>query len=278
MISKKVDAILLSVQSLRPMPSNVSRILKEVENPNVTIGIVSDLIGLDQALAALVLQMANSVAMGYNRSCSSIRDAVMRIGLKRLKALLMVSPAIGPLRNQLSGYRLGAGELWRHSLATAVASEWLAQALRYNSPEEAYACGLLHDVGKLVLDQYVLKDYMQIFTFVQQYKMPLWQVEEKLIGIDHARVGGLIAERWGFPNSLVDAISYHHYPSMARTNAVLPAIVNLANSVTASIDQPEIMLIGGEVHPETLTILHISEEKMSSYREKLAGVLCIEAM
>jgi putative nucleotidyltransferase with HDIG domain len=276
MISKKVDAILLSVQSLRPMPSNVTRILKEVEDPNAPIGIVAELIGLDQALAALVLQMANSVAMGYNRSCTSIRDAVMRIGLKRLKALLMASPAIGPMRNSLSGYRLGAGELWRHSLATAIASEWMAQALRYPNPEEAYASGLLHDVGKLVLDQYVLKDYMQILNFVQQYKMPLWQVEDKLIGIDHARVGGLIAERWGFPNALVDAISYHHYPSLARTNAVLPAIVNLANSVTAAIDQPDAILLGGEVHPETMNILHISEDRMASYREKLAGVLSIE--
>jgi hypothetical protein len=75
------------------------------------------------------------------------------------------------------------------------------------------------------------------------------QVEDKLIGIDHARVGGLIAERWGFPNALVDAISYHHYPSLARTNAVLPAIVNLANSVTAAIDQPDAILLGGEVPP-----------------------------
>ena len=273
MISNKVDAVLQSVERLRPIPSNVSRILNETADPNATVSVVADLIGLDQALAALVLQMANSVALGYSRSCTSIREAVMRIGLKRLRSLLMASPAIGPLKNQLSGYRLGAGVLWQHSLGTAMAAEWLARALNYPDPEEAYASGLLHDVGKLVLDQYVLKDYMQITNFVRQYKLPLWQVEQKLLGIDHARVGGLIAARWGFPAVLIDAISFHHYPSLARTNLKLPAIINFANSMAVDTNTPGQMLVGSEIHPESLKILMVSDERYEVYRKKLGDYL-----
>ncbi len=275
MIADKVDAILQSVERLRPIPSNVSRILNEINSPDATVSVVSDLIGLDQALAALVLQMANSVTLGYSRSCTSIREAVMRIGLKRLKSLLMASSAIGPLKSQLNGYRLGAGALWQHSLATAMAAEWLARALNYPDPEEAYASGLLHDVGKLVLDQFVLKDYMEIMNFVRQYNMPLWQVEQKLLGVDHAHVGGLIAARWGFPTVLIDAISFHHYPSLARTNLKLPAIINFANSVTADSTMVSQKLIGGNIHPEALKILKVSKENYQVYRKKLEDYLSV---
>jgi putative nucleotidyltransferase with HDIG domain len=257
MISKKVEAIIHSVDSLRPMPSNISRLLKEIDSPNVSISTLAGLISLDQALASLVLQMSNSASLGYPRTCSTLYEAIMQIGLGRLKTLLLASPATEMLKRNLSGYRLGEGELWHHSLVTAVASEWLAQALRYPRTEEAYVSGLLHDLGKLLLDQFVLDDYPAIVDYVKRYQIPLWQVEEKLLGINHARVGGLIAERWNFPVTLVDAIRFHHAPSFARTNPQLPAIVNLANAFSEDYQPGSLDLFTFEIHPESLNILKI---------------------
>ena len=181
----------------------------------------------------------------------------MQIGLGRLKSILLASSATDMLKRRLRGYKLGEGELWRHSLVTAVASEWLAQALRYPNTEEAYVSGLLHDIGKLFLDQFVLNDYAMIVDYVQRYQMQLWQVEEKLLGIDHARVGGMIAERWNFPVVLVDAIRCHHAPSFARTNQRLPAIVNLANSFSADYQITNTELFSFQIHPESLNILKL---------------------
>jgi HD-like signal output (HDOD) protein len=155
MLTQKVNIIVKSVSSLRPMPSNVTRILREVEKTDITIDVLAGLISLDQALAALVLQMSNSVSLGYSRTCSTLYEAIMYIGLARLKSILLTSSATRMLKRGLSGYRLGAGELWHHSLVTAGAAEWLAQTLRYPNPEEAYVSGLLHDMGKLLLDQFV---------------------------------------------------------------------------------------------------------------------------
>jgi len=156
MLPKRVDTILQTVDQLRPMPSNVTRLLRELENPGVTAGQISDQIGLDQALAALILQMANSAILGYGRTCTSISDAVVRLGFKRIKSIVMASAATTSMQGSLRGYRLGAGQLWNHSLAVAVAAEWVAQVVSYPNPEEAYVVGLLHDMGKLLLDQYVL--------------------------------------------------------------------------------------------------------------------------
>lgn len=251
------------------MPGNVTRILKEIDNPNVTISNLAGLVSLDQALAAQVLQVSNSVSLGYARSCSTLYEAIMHIGLGRLKSTLLASTATEMMKRRLSGYKLGEGELWHHSLVTAVACEWLAQALRYPNTEEAYISGLLHDIGKLFLDQFVLKDYATIVDYVQRYQMQLWQVEEKLIGIDHARVGGLIAEHWNFPVVLVDAIRFHHAPSFARTNQRLPAIVNLANYLAEDFHPASQYLFSFQMHPEVLNILRIDVLKVEQLRSQI---------
>jgi putative nucleotidyltransferase with HDIG domain len=152
---------------------------------------------------------------------------------------------------------------------TGVASEWLAQALRYPNPEEAYVSGLLHDIGKLLLDQVVLSNYNTIIDAVQRYKMPLWQVEEKLIGIDHAKVGGLIAEHWNFPVVLVDAIRFHHAPSFARINQQLPAIINLANFFAKDYQLTNSPLLSFDIHPESLNILKINAEDVEKLKIKM---------
>lgn len=267
MLTKKVDDILNSVTQLRPLPSNAARILKELDNPKINMGSLSEYVGLDQALTSLVLQTANSATLSYKSNCTSLRAAVIRIGIRRLKSILLAYPFIGSFDQKLRGYRLGSGELWHHSLATAIVSEWLAKALSLSSiMEEAYIAGLLHDFGKLFLDQYVLEDYTKITDFIQKYELPLWQVEEKLIGVDHAMVGGLIAERWDFPIILVDSIRYHHRPGWAKDNPTIPAIVNLANSFTSETCLTNSELFSSEIDPETYLILRLTDEKIEQLK------------
>jgi putative nucleotidyltransferase with HDIG domain len=272
--SQKVEGIIQSVAGLRPMPANVTRVLREVDKAEISISTLSGLVSLDQALSALVLQMSNSAALGYSRTCSTVYDAIMHIGLSRLKTILLTSTTTDMMKRGLSGYRLGEGELWHHSLVTAVAAEWLAQALRYPNPEEAYVSGLLHDMGKLLLDQYVLSNYSMIVYYVHQYQLPLWQVEEKLIGIDHAKVGGLMAEHWNFPIHLVDSIRFHHTPSFARVNQQLPAIVNLANSFTDEFQQGNPDFFSFQLHPESLNLLKLDTAKVENlkFKMKTSGV------
>jgi putative nucleotidyltransferase with HDIG domain len=269
MPSLRVDDIVQSITKLKPMPSNVSQILRDINGQNVSIESLAGKIGLDQVLTALVLKMSNSASLGYSRTCSTLNEAIMQIGLLRLKSILMTSSATSMMGIRLSGYRLGAGELWQHSLTVGVASEWLAQALGYPNPEQAYVAGLLHDIGKLLLDQAVLSNYDKIADFVQKYQMPLWQVEEKLIGIDHANVGGLIAEHWNFPVTLVDAIRFHHAPSFARVNQSLPAIVNLANSFSADYQITNSALLSFQIHPESLNILKVSPGELEKIKSKM---------
>lgn len=268
MLPHKVDQVLSSLDNLRPIPSNVARILKELDNPYTEITKISEYIGLDQALTAMVLKVSNSALMGYSVSCKSITDGVMRIGLKRLKGILFAVNSVGPMTGRLNGYRLGNGQLWNHSLKIAVVSEWVAKNLRYPDMEEVYVTGLLHDIGKLLLDQFVLEDYQRIVRYVKEYNLPLWRAEEKLIGIDHAKLGGKMAERWNFPTQLVEGICYHHDPSSAKKDQKLPAIINYANVLASHADDDNFELASNDLHPDTCKILGISEEDRARLSNK----------
>ncbi len=269
MMPQKLDQILASVDKMRPMPTSVTRILNALDDSNNTGGMISDLIGLDQALAASVLQMANSAGMGFATVCSSLTDAVMRLGFKRIKNLVLGAASSGPLTRRLNGYRLGAGELWNHSVATAVTAQWISRYLHYSDPEEAYVAGLLHDMGKLILDQYMMIDYSRIIELMRNYNLALWQVEEKLLGIDHSMVGSLMAQKWNFPVILVDAIRYHHAPSLARTKQQLGAIINMANTLAKTPENEKIDPFGMVVHPEALTILGVDQLQLERIKQLL---------
>ncbi|MCI0521606.1 MAG: HDOD domain-containing protein [Chloroflexi bacterium] len=271
--SQRLNDILKSVSRLRPLPGSAVRILKALDDPSSTAGQVADIIALDQALTAYLLRAANSAALSSLIGCTTVSDAVMRLGFKQVRSLVYSTVAAGPLSTRLSGYRQGDMELWHHSIAAATAAHWLATALHYPDPEKAYVAGLLHDLGKLLLDQYVLADYNQIEAMMRSQQAPLYVIEEHLFGVDHAAVGGLMATQWQFPSELVDAIRYHHTPSMRRGQQRLAAIVNLANAMSPPPASGLGALEGRSIHPEALDVLKLNPETVEKYRARLDEIL-----
>lgn len=264
-VNRRLQKILNSVDRMRPMPTSITRVLNALGDEKSNANLLGELLGLDQALAANVLQAANSAYLGYGPSCTNLSDAVMRLGFSRIRTIVLGVAASGSLIGNLPGYRLGSGELWNHSVATAVAAQWFARAIAYPNPEDAYVAGLLHDMGKLMLDQFALADYDRLFDLVQNYGLTFYQVEQKLFGVDHAYVGGLMAVKWNFPPVLIDAIQYHHAPGQS-TYKTIAALVNIANAL-APLDPATLKRLGKrEVHPDCLTILKMDQERLEAMR------------
>jgi HD-like signal output (HDOD) protein len=135
----------------------------------------------------------------------------------------------------LSGYALDRGELWRHSLTSAYAARYIAQATKKVPPEEAYVGGLLHDIGKVVLNDYVRFGYGIIVKMVEEELIPFTEAEVRVLGFDHATVGSLLIERWSRPRGYHYSTLLHHRPNeLDPENAEfqpLVDVVSVANSM-----------------------------------------------
>jgi putative nucleotidyltransferase with HDIG domain len=267
-VENRIKKILRSIELTRPIPMVITRVLRSLDESGSSAGYISEIIGLDAALAANVLQASNSAFLGYGPSCATLKEAVMRLGYKRIRTLVLAVAASRGLEGSLAGYNLAAGDMWAHSVATAVASQWFARAIDYPEPEEAYAAGLLHDIGKMVLNKFAEEEYKWAFS-ARKSTTTIRETEMIAFGIDHAYIGSLMAQKWTFPPVLVNAIQYHHNPLAAGEFQLLAAITNVANALTP-VD-PETLSRLGPRHIEdaSFTLLHRSPEQIATMNEQM---------
>ena len=238
----------------------VSKVLRVVDNPISSARDIEKVVKYDQVLASKILKMANSAYYGYAGKISTLSQGVVILGLNTLRALLLTASANKIMNRKLLGYRLEEGRFWEHSVLTALGSRDLANKLRYKNPEEAFVGGLLHDIGKLVLDRHVLKNRGIIEDIINKEGVPLTEAEREVLGINHANVGRRMAEKWNFPPVLSEVINFHHEPERARENKELVAVVSIINAVSLGLTtlSEEETFSSANIKPETLSILNLS--------------------
>jgi putative nucleotidyltransferase with HDIG domain len=270
--AERLARIVRDVEQLPPMPASLVRIMRALDNPKTSASQIADLLSLDQALTANVLRVANSALMGYGPPCASVQDAVVRVGFQRVRSIVMAGAVIDQLNQQLTGYRLAAEELSHHAVVAASTARYFAGAVRFPYGEEAYIAGLLHDIGKVVLDRHMREAYQNVVTLMSENELQMWQAEEQIFGIDHGAVGGLMASNWQFPPSLANAIKFHHWPSFAApVHQPLAAIVNLANALAPRPTTGKAAFNTTSVHPEALRILNLDEPQLERLKANMPG-------
>lgn len=265
----RAQSIVRDVERVRPLPTTANRVLQAMQDPFASGEHIANLMRLDQALAADVLRFANAAIYAGSRQTASVQEAVMRLGFARVRTLVLGAATAALITGRLNGYGMGATELWDHSVITASLAKYVAQTVNYRDLEEAYVAGLLHDIGKLVLDQYVRVDSNMLVELMQRHQWQLWQAEEKVFGMDHGAVGGLMAQKWQFPGNLVDAIRCHHWPSLSRGKPDLAAIVNVADALPPRNLHNRPLWAAPQIHPESLRILDLDDTRLERLRAEM---------
>jgi len=165
----------------------------------------------DPALTANLLRIANSAYFGVRCRVESVKQATTLLGLKRTSEIAAAA-ALGPvIPKHLPGYDVEASVFWSHCISVAVLSERLAVELNVKRPDLTFTAGLLHDIGKIALDQCFAPEYGPVVAAVEGGAAGL-DAERGLLGITHAEVGAMVAIQWNFPEPLVQAIRGHHEP------------------------------------------------------------------
>ena len=252
------------------LPSVVARICSMVDDPEVGISDVGDALAEDAPLSATVLGIANSAAYGRAREVGSTAEAATVVGARALRNMTLQAAIVreyGELR-RLADFDLEL--LWRHGSLTAHTSKFLAlkcQAAAKISPDEIYTCGLLHDLGRIVLLDSRRKQYLRVLSEAKRLGHPTHKVEKRFFGFSHADVGAWVTESWSLPQVIVESVRHHHDWREAPQHRPIAAIVALADELGHHIadEQPP---TPDELIPQELRAeLGISEENVEALIE-----------
>jgi len=204
---------------IHPLPEVAVRVLGAVDRDDTTVDDLAGLIRRDPLLDAACLRVANSPLMGIRYTIDSVERAIALLGRRALTKLIITACAGDTLQGGGAGYRLERCDLFRHGLAAAVASELVAGRLHVANPGLVYSACLLQDIGKIALDTWVAEQGIALHELMDD-EVPFPEAERLAFGVDHATVGGWLAESWAFPTPLVEAITHHHHPERAADPTV----------------------------------------------------------
>lgn len=230
----QLRAEIVNAKDIPTIPVLLLRILRTLDGERASAKDLVDLMQRDQALAGRVLRLANSGFFACAREVSTLSRAVMLLGFSTVKNL-----ALGIKIWETLAQRGGPGVamLWEHSALVGAAARLIAQRTRAADPEEVFTAGLLHDIGKVMLRIRFAAVYDRVTTTGGD--VSLIDRERDAFGVDHARVGGWLAESWQLPEVIVEAAGGHH-DAIAAGTALSPAvIVNLANRLVHWTDMEQ---------------------------------------
>jgi len=225
----QIEEAIQRIGELPTLPTVLGKILNTAADPDASALDLGEHITTDQSLSATLLKLVNSAYFGFHRQVTSVTQAIVILGFLEVRNLALTATAFRTLDSGATDY--DRVQLWRHSLASAMAAENLTKRLGERT-EGAFESGLLHDIGKVVLDMLYPEIFVQAARRAHAEARTIADVLTELVGIDHAEVGGLLAEHWDLPPAVVNAIRFHLRPHDAPEPARLVHMTAAANALT----------------------------------------------
>jgi putative nucleotidyltransferase with HDIG domain len=266
------EEVLRLVGEIPPFPRVVARLVDRIKDPAATLAELADIISGDPALCAFVLRMANSPLhrRGFAAAATlTVSRAVNILGRRALESVVL-SYAVRSLVRRSS---LLENLLWEHCIAAAVAAAEIIGRVQSKQTETAYVCGLLHDVGKMLLLAR-FPDSMGSIIQDQYNGCQEWDncssviLERERIGIDHCRVGAVALDVWQCGEEAVVSCAYHHRPRDAAGRSIMPAVVCMADLMAQKLEYGPLRLPDLDLSPVRRT-LKISDKDFSSLLQRV---------
>jgi putative nucleotidyltransferase with HDIG domain len=202
-----IDTLLDEVITLPSLPNTVAHIMRLVSDPQCSLSAVARVISGDPPLAIKTLRLVNAAYYGLRQKVSTIEHAVVLLGIKVIKNLAFTATVFDIMKGSVDAF-------FRHSIAAGLAMRALSEAgcgkTAIQSPEEAFVCGLLHDIGKAFLNEFLPKESAKVAQVCAKANMPWYLAEREIMGVDHAQIGARLAQKWKLPDILMHAVAGHH--------------------------------------------------------------------
>lgn len=209
----KLRELLSSKLTIPTLPEVVLKVQELIEDPDVGTREIGELVAEDAPLAAKVLRVANSAYYGLPGRCISAEHACTVLGVQALRNIITQVAVMQAFSHLYSESVFDIQEIWDHSILTAKLSSFLAERVQHHTqlnPAEFYICGLLHDIGKIVLLDALDASYVPVLEEARMDDTDLIELEQREFGFDHATVGAYVSHQWGLPEVVRRSVEFHH--------------------------------------------------------------------
>lgn len=223
------EEIMQAAARIRAVPQVALKIIRMINDDYHSMPDVAAEVRQDQVISARVLSLANSAMIGRKEVVDSVDDALMVLGEKVILRFVVSASLELFFPDSERGYSQCKGRLFHHAIGVALVAEQIGRMTEKSDPGVAYTAGLLHDIGKVLLDHFVAENIPQFYRLTQNGSVDLETAETDILGISHPEAGSILAELWSIPENLVDAIRYHHHPAKSARGGDLAGIVCLAD-------------------------------------------------
>lgn len=246
-----------------------------VKNESLSTTALSDIISRDPALTTKVLKLANSAYYGLPREVDTLTRAITILGFETIKNLALTISLFRAFCVR-SGQLIDFKNLWYHSLGTAVAAKAVcARSLHLlrdeTVMEQAFLCGIIHDIGKIAMAQCLPTQMAQVFERMRETGQPQHEIEKEIIGFSHQRAGQALADAWNFPEEYLKVIRQHHAPNMAANTDPKTALLIMATYIANKIAKA--MHLGESTDPLAAKITPEDLKKVGISSSDLAGII-----
>jgi len=241
-VAKRITSI-LGLRSLESMPAQAARAFSLASDPKAGVPQFVSLIEADDALGARVVRIANSVYFLRGDPVKDIEQAVVTIGIDELRSMLSATM----LESMLKGKEKEREYIWANSVGTAIGARLLAKRTTNLAPSEAFLCGLVHDVGKLIMLRRDPMTYRKVLSLVSSGEKDFFEAEEELFEINHVEVGKWAAESWNFPPVTISSINYHHRSYQQLDNQIEALATGSGEEIKIELSLPLIVKIADEL-------------------------------
>ncbi len=226
-----IEQYITNADSLPALPDTVYRVQVILESPDFSLQQIEDVIKLDPVLAATVLKIVNSSFYGLGEEVSSLRFALVILGLNEIKKLIYSLSVLRIFPIKTGESEFDYERFWMHAAITGRLAEAVASRCRFPHGSYAFLAGLLHDLGQMVFLEYIDEEYSKIYDQAKNKNIESWKLEEQIYGFHHGHVGGWLAEKWNLPEVLQSVLTHHVMPADSERHKILVGVIALIENM-----------------------------------------------
>ncbi len=231
--------LLENLKELPTLPTVVAQLMMTLNEPTSSARDLERLVANDQAIAARLLKLANSAFYGLPGKVASLNRAITLLGFNTVRSLVLTIGVVDKFGGPSGGKYFDRGEFWEHSLSVAMVAKLLGARDPAFSPDEAHLAGLLHDIGKVIMDSFMPTKFQEAMQLVKEQDMNPLDAESSLLGLSHDEVGAIAAGEWRFPEFLREVIAYHHHPEKSTQFREIVELTATANTIVPALKEQE---------------------------------------